>query len=562
MRTFRRESLLYLLALLLGLAIRLIALGSLPLMDNEARWALQALGVAQGSRPAIGSQPAYVVLTAVLFFTYGGGTNFLARLVPALVGSALVLAPSLFRDRLKPRPAVILSFCLALEPGLVAISRQAGSSILAVTFLLLAWGLWRSKRLAWAGICAGLALLSGAALWEGLLILGLTWLVLRAWEHAAPAGSQPMQRGLSLTALWYALGTIVIGGSLFFLAPSGLSGWLSGVPEYILGWVHPSAVPAGLMLFSLLAYQPLGLILALVAAVRGWVQASQRIMRLSLWLLVGLLIAAFYPAHQLGDLAWMLIPLWALASLELARNLNVNPSERRDVLGVLAVSVVILVFAWLNFVALLQSPVPSQESTLRMGIVFGSLFVLGLSLALVAVGWSARIARGGGIWALVAALGLYSVSALMSAAGLRTLPDGVDLWASGPSSPEAGLLLSSVNDMSDWSDKNIDAQSVTISGVDSPALVWLLRDHSVHAQAVLDPAAQPPMVITANQDNPVLAAAYRGQSFVWQRQPAWNQTGFGDWLQWLPFHQVAEQSESVILWVRSDLFIDSTAPKP
>src|SRR5512135_1605242 len=147
MRTFRRETLLYLLALVLGLALRLIALGSLPLTDNEARWALQALGVAQGARPVLGSQSAYTLLTAVFFIIYGGASNFLARLVPALAGSALVLAPALFRDRLKPRPAVILSFCLAFEPGLVALSRQAGSSILAVAFLLLAWGLWRGKHL-------------------------------------------------------------------------------------------------------------------------------------------------------------------------------------------------------------------------------------------------------------------------------------------------------------------------------------------------------------------------------------------------------------------------------
>ena len=571
MRTFRRETLLYTLALVLGLAVRLIQLGTLPLSDLEARWALQALGVAQGTGPALGSQPAYVVLTALLFYAYGGGTNFLARLVPVLVGSALVLAPRLFRQRLKPRPAVVLAFCLALEPGLVALSRQAGSSILAVTFLLFAWGLWERKQIAWAGVCAGSALLSGAALWQGLLILGLTWAILQAWTRTGGAATSPRPespattlgppRGL-LTALLYALGTIVIGGSLFFLAPSGLSAWLSGVPEYIGGWVRPSGVPGGLMLFSLLAYQPLGLILALVATVRGWIRGSLRVMRLSLWMVIALLVAVFYPAHQLGDLAWMLIPLWALASLELTRSLDIAPAERRDVLGVVAVSFLILVFAWLNFLGLIQSLVPSQEASLRGIVLFGSLFVLVVSLLLVAVGWSARIARFGAVWGLAAALGLYSFSALMSAAGLRNLPDGVDMWRPGGSLPEADLLLSSVNDMSDWSDTSIHSQPVSIVGLDSSALTWLLRERPLQGRDVLDPAAQPPMVITLNQDNPALAAAYRGQSLVWRRTPLWAQTGLGDWLHWLPFHQISQQSETIILWVRSDLFIDSTAPKP
>jgi hypothetical protein len=70
------------------------------------------------------------------------------------------------------------------------------------------------------------------------------------------------------------------------------------------------------------------------------------------------------------------------------------------------------------------------------------------------------------------------------------------------------------------------------------------------------------MLITINQDNPMLDPRYRGQNFVWRRTPLWDQATFSDWLQWLTFHQVAQQSETVILWTRSDLFIDSTAPKP
>jgi hypothetical protein len=571
MRTFRRETLLYVLALGLGLAVRLIQLGTLPLSDLEAKWALQALGVAQGTAPALGSQPAYIMLTAVFFYAYGGATNFLARLVPALIGSALILAPGLFRQYLKPRPAVILAFCLALEPGLVALSRQAGSTILVLTFLLFTWGLWERKQIPWAGVCAGLALLSGAALWEGLVVLALTWAIPQAWARSAraaspagqaPAPPEPSRQTVLLPALWYALGTIVVGGSLFFLAPGGLSAWLSGLPEYISGWVHPSAVPGGMILFSLLAYQPLGLILALIATVRGWIQGSLRVMRLSLWMVIALLVALFYPAHQLGDLAWMLIPLWALASLELARSLNVHPAERRDVLSVIAISFLILVFAWLNFLGLVQAPTPSQDASLRTVVLVGSLFVLGVSLLLVAVGWSARIARYGAVWGLAAALSVYSFSALMGAAGLRILPDGVDMWRAGGSFPEADLLLASVNDMSDWSNTSIHSQPVTIVGIDSPALTWLLHERPVQGRDVLGPAAQQPMVITVSEDNPTLDVSYRGQSFVWRRTPLWAQTGFGDWLQWLPFHQISQQSETIILWVRSDLFIDSSAPKP
>src|SRR5512139_1626650 len=175
MRTFRRETALYLLALLIGTLVRLIGLGALPLSDLESRWALQALDISNGIRPTLGSQPAYVVLTSALFYALGGATNALARLIPALTGSAMILIPILFRERLKPRAAVILALALALEPGLAAISRQAGSPIMALGFALAAWGFWEKRLVPWAGACAGLALLSGSLLWPGLLGLAITW---------------------------------------------------------------------------------------------------------------------------------------------------------------------------------------------------------------------------------------------------------------------------------------------------------------------------------------------------------------------------------------------------
>jgi len=566
MRRFRYEPVLYGLAFILALTIRVIKLGALPLTDAEARWALQALGVAQGTQPALGSQPAYILLTSVLFYGLGAGTNFLARLVPALTGSAIVLVPGLFTHRLKPRASVILAFLLALDPGLVALSRQAGSSVLAVTFSLLAWGFWENRRAAWAGIFAGLALLSGPVLWAGLLGLALTWaigqaLYIRRSPTTSPEGIHPAPGAWS-TALWFAVGTIVVAGTLFFLAPNGLGAWASALPDYVAGWFTPSGIPIGLMLFSLIAYQPLGVLLALVAAARGLRKGSRRIMRLSLWLLVALFVALFYPARQISDLAWMLIPLWSLSALELARDLSVRSDERREVLGVVALTVLILAFVWINFLGLLQTSAPSPDATLRTWLLFGSFFLLFISLMLVAVGWSIRSALLGAIWGLTAALGIYSFSAMTGAAGLRVIPDAVDLWRPGGNLPESDLLQLTIDQVSDWSLKNVNAQPVTIVGIDSPSLQWLLRGHTVSKTAALDVSSEPPIVITPDQNNPALVAHYRGQNFVWRQNPMWDQTGLSDWIRWLGFHQVLQNPQKVIVWVRSDLFIDSAAPKP
>jgi hypothetical protein len=565
MRTFRHQTALYIAAFVLALAVRLIKLGAPPMTDIEARWALQALGVVQGAHPALGSQPAYILLTSVFFFLYGAGTNFLARLVPALAGSALVLVPWLFRDRLKPRPSLILAFMLALDPGLTALSRQAGSSILAVTFLLFAWGLWEQRQNRGAGVLAGLALLSGTWLWSGVLALALAWAISKGMERKSKTESVPLaarrERSEWLTGLWFAIGTIILGGSLFFLSPNGLSAWLSALTDYIRGWAQPSGVSAGLMLFSLAAYQPLGLILAIPTIVRGWSQGSRRVIRLSVWMLVALFLALFYPAHQVGDLAWMLIPLWSLAALELAHSSNVLPEERGEVLGIAGLIVLILVFIWLDFLALAQGSSPDQV-TLRTWLMLGSFFLLVVSILLVAVGWSIRVARFGAVLGLTAFLGVYSFSALTGAAGLRVTPDAVEIWSPDNSLPQSGLLLTTVDQISDWSDKNINSQPVTIAGIDSPAFKWLLRGHTLNVVSTLDTATSPPIVITTDKADPALAAGYRGQSFIWRQTPLWSQAHFSDLINWASFHQIPVSNETLIVWVRSDLFIDSTAPKP
>jgi hypothetical protein len=562
MKPFRHQTALYILAFLLALAVRLIRLGTWTLTDTEARWALQALSVAQGAHPALGSQPAYVLLTTIVFFFYGGGTNFWARFVPALAGSFLVFVPFLFRERLKPRPSLILAFFLALDPGLVALSRQAGSSILAVTFVLFAWGFWQRKQSRLAGVFAGLALLSGASLWEGLLGLGLAWAILQMIEKRGKteSASSPA-RSEWLSALWFGIVTLLVGGTLFFLVPNGLSAWLSSLPEYLSGWTRSSGISAGMMSFSLIAYQPAAVILGLIATVRGWMNGSRRVMRLSIWMLVAFLLALFDPFHQVSNLVWMLIPLWSLAALELAHAVNILPEERRQVIGVAGLNVFILFFVWLQFLSTTTLTIPSSEATDRIWLLFGSLALLVICVLLVAVGWSARSARLGATWGVAVALGIYSFGAMLGAANMRVTL-GQEMWTADQTPAQADLLLRVANEMSDWSKDNISAQPITIVGIDSPALEWLLRGHSISTVSALEASASPPLAITMNQNNPALAAGYRGESFVWRQGSLWDNAAASDWMRWLVYHQMPQSTETIIFWVRNDLFLDTKGTKP
>ena len=577
---FKNEGWLYGLAFLIALGFRLFQLGASPLTDSEATLALQALQIAQGKAPLLGSQPAYILFTSILFAVINA-TNFMARLVPALAGSTLVFAPYFLREKIKPRPALILAFLIAIDPGLVALSRQASGTMLAVAFLLFAWAMWRMRRLVPAGIFAGLALLSGPSLWAGLFVLGLTWLFLQGMEAkprpAETTDQSPVSGSLvsnlhSSTlelrpALLALLVTLLFGGTLFFLSPNGLSAWLSALPDYLSGWIAPSSMSSGRVLLTFLAYEPLGVFLAILSLIRGYRTKSRRILRLGLWLGVALLLAIFY--RQASALVWAILPLLTLAALELSRALNIFAEERFEVGVVVLALMILLVYIWFDVSKIAMDPVsnlaatalPFFGRTIQLAgasymVLLGAFLIMILCVSFVAFGWSVRTAWLGTTWALVIYLGIYSLAAAWGASGLR-YPTGVELWSSDPAPAQPELLLASVDDVSEFSLGHDTSQPVIVMGIDSPALEWVLRGRPVELVSTLDPQVAPPIVITPVMSDLGLPAAYRGQDFIWRQRPRWQEMQNPEWIRWLVFRQLTREDETIVLWVRDDLFPDA-----
>lgn len=589
----KNEGWLYGLAFLVAAGFRIIQLGASPLTDSEAALALQSLAIARGTSPILDPQPGYILLTAVLF-AITEATNFLARFVPALSGSALVFLPFFFRDKLKPRAALILAFFIAFDPGLVALSRQAHGTSLAVAAMFFSWALWRQRRLIPAGIAAGLALLSGPSIWSGLLTLGLTQLFLKGTDSKSSAASRDPSESAAHTSTtaeppvldsqvsmpptsnagslsWISLrpsvtslvATLLLGGTLFFIVPNGLSAWLSSIPAYFIGWVTESAASPGRILFTFLAYEPLGIFLAGLAVVRGLRTKSKRITRLVLWLGVSLLLAVFY--RQPAELAWVIMPLLVLSALELSNALNVRRSERTEAGLVALAAVILMVFVWFNIAGIALDPYAQVSTTVpffgelqnpRSLVLIGSFALIAVFGALVAFGWSAHIARIGITWSFAACIGVYSLGAAWGASGLRN-PGGVELWTTDLKPLQADLLIASVEEVSEFSLGHVLSQPVMLTGIDSPALEWALRNHPVEAVSALDPQVAPPLLITPILDDPGLPSAYRGQDFTWRQRPQWEILQGADWLKWIVYRQLPVENETVILWARDDLFPDA-----
>jgi hypothetical protein len=570
------ETLLYLLAFALALVLRLVHLGTAPLNDFEANWALQAWDTIQGNKPILGPQPAYVIITSALFFLVSG-LNALARLFPAVAGSLLVFLPWLLKPytagslQLK-RAGVILAFFLALDPGLVALSRTAGSLMPALSFSLLTLGCLAARKPRLAGILGALALLSGPALLEGLLGLGLAWLAARLLALAGWLNPPEIYQQAESTAspfawkktLYFGLGTFLVLGTGLLIVPQGLAAFASTISAYLTGWVTPTGVPTLRLLSALVFYQPLAIVFGLAGALIAWINLNKPApgffygRLLSLWALMALFAAIIYPGHEVSSAAWALVPLWGLASLSLA-GLFPETEENFSVSAALGHAGLITFFLVLAGHNLLRLESLGASPILYAAVIGGILLMGAIVTVLVLAGWSLKTALWGLSWGITVVL-----LVLMFSFSWKTIflyPNGAnELWTNGPAAGQLNELVDTVTDLSWWNKSQPHEIDVVVTS-DAPSLRWALRffQNAQYKTTVSSPDAPSIIITDGSQQSLSLSTSYRGQDLVLRETPAWTGVVPVDLIRWVAFRQAPKSTETLILWARNDLFPGSNA---
>ena len=278
---------------------------------------------------------------------------------------------------------------------------------------------------------------------------------------------------------------------------------------------------------------------------------------------MSLLLAVFY--RQPGELAWAILPLLALTALELSRGLNIFPSERLEVGIVTTALLILLTYIWFDISAIGLDPFNQFVTSIpllgsvhnpRYAILYGAVAILVACIAFVAFGWSGRTAWLGSTWAFIIFFTIYTLAAAWGASGLRN-KNGVELWTLDQKPADANLLLATVKNVSEYSLGHDDSQPVTVMGIDSPALEWLLRDHAVKLVSALDPQSTPPMIITPPINDLNLPSAYLGEDFTWRQRVQYESMQLPEWWRWLVNRQLPRENEIVVLWARDDLFPDA-----
>jgi hypothetical protein len=545
----------------LALGVRLFNLGIAPLSEFEAEWGMQAFEAAKGAAVQVGSQPLYVLLTSLLFEAFGSA-EFLARLLPAVVGSLVIWLVYEFRQEVGRTAALILAVALALDAGLVAVSRYAGGPVLAVVFGLGAIAFWKRGRFAWAGIMGGLALLSGPQFFTGAAALALAWTLYQFVREGRQSGANfeiRLAPAALRSAALSALAAVLIAGTLFLQQPQGLAGMVASASAYFSGWRVSSGVAPLQVGAALIVYHPVALLFGGLGIVSAISSQSNLKRWLSVWFIAGLGLALIYPARQVGDLVWALIPLWTLAAIQLASLLAQVRYESIATWGQAGLTTLLAVFLWLNIAIFSRlDPLVFQEQYLQSIYMILGIAAFGIfATFLIAYGWSVVAARGGLVLASLAVLGVYSLAAMWGAAH-RPERLGVELWTPQPSSGQDALFGETLASISEWRVGNRFDIDI-VSQVDNDSMRWALR---LFPEARFDPRLElgevPSIIITdGDGSEPQLASGYRGQSFAWQVSQDWSaQRQTTDWLRWLFYREGPSNTAHVILWARADLFPD------
>lgn len=534
--TFSIETLLYLLILLLAMGLRFADLGVAPLTEFEAQNALSAHSLAIGGSPELGEQPGYVLLTGPVFSLLGSN-EFVARLLPAIFGLALVSLPYFWRELLGQKVCLLLSFGLALDPGMVAVSRLASGHIFSISAGLIALTAWQYYRPIAAGIFTSIALLASPLIFFGLIPVFLIWLTLQRKPNWDTGQSRPFFISIVIS--------FVLGATLFLRVPEGLGAFGSTLLAFANGFTRPG-VPVTEIGLAVLGYGLPALVFGLFGALNAW-RNNQSIGRLvSLFALFSLLLILVYPGRQVAGLLWVIIALWGLVAMQVAHYISLPKNDLRVALGEGGLMLLLGVFFGIALTKLASN---------YSDFVYVAAFTLGLAILatiLIAFGWSRVGATYGFVWALLLFSALFMLSA--SSRFLRKgTTDANDLWGPGPAAGSGDVLAESLHDLSVLYEGQADELAVDLR-TDDAVLAWELRNLP---EANSSAGSNPPLIITSAENvQSAEFAEYRGQSFAVNVQRAW-QGWPPNFFAWLFYGQAPTQTQQVILWARVDLFPDA-----
>ncbi|MBI3537719.1 MAG: glycosyltransferase family 39 protein [Chloroflexi bacterium] len=558
-----------------SLCWRLFALGDAPLASDEARQALAAWNFLRGVPDAyVGSSLLYVGSSLpftgdFVLFALFGASDSVARVLPALFGSALVLAPLFFRRELGQVGAVIASVLLVFSPSLLFFARTADAAILALTCALYAVVCARIyfehanvRALNLAALFAALALLAGSELW--IFIFAISIVLFAKLQRGEKFDLTEKYADLARAGLLF-LVTFVGAGTILFLRRDGLGAAIDALGNWFrLG--NPANI-----LGMLALYEPLILLggVAGIAQTIRVARASENYFQVSLAgaIVLTFLLNSFGLFRQSAQIVNLIAPLIFFAArwigdwvMRIMNALSEWEEERATLTAQAALFLLASVLIIFVYFVL-------AEFTARGNVVAFDFFTrgveggnsTGLLIVLLAFGAMGAVAlmaiASVGVWRaqnIATALIIFwlSVWSVRQSAMLNFLPRNVnELYVDRAASSNVRDLMRDVADISRWRANDTRTLNLNVDESLGAIAAWNLRDQ-VNAKIIAHPALDPQTqaeLLSINAPAPAPAWIFqRYQLEILRGAPPTN------FLRWLIFRDGGVASyTSAVLWAPS-----------
>jgi uncharacterized protein (TIGR03663 family) len=559
-------------ALYIGLGLVALALrtGGLGTRTMDAPEASQALAAWQPWAGPATHSPLLFFANLITFALFAGSEAW-ARIWPALFGTALALAPMLFRRWLGRMGALITVAFLALSPTTLYYSRYvsgdvivAAGSLYALAGVLHFVRTHQARHAVLAVVALALMVTAGPSAYAVILI-ALSFVALLAlgsrsgytrtgWERLI-AGGRALSADPGLPgrlALLFAVLVVLIGTALLLYFAA-----FQSVADLFSVWIGQIAPVAGgapwyYHFQMLLFYEPLILVFGLAGIFLAFRQRDLFSSFLTYWTVVAIYAYTLFGGKTSGDLLVALIPLAMLAGLAAGRLIDrVIEYGTWDVEGVyLAIAGPIAVYMYLQVAAFAQAGQLPYLWLLGAGIVLaillwvGYLFWVGPAAAVRSVGLAVLIAL-----LLVTCDVAWRVNYIDPS-------NPVEIIAQAPAHSALNTLRASLEQLSAWRIGDKYELPVNVVSLDEPALRWILRDfRTVRYTSVVKTDAGDPAFITADsQPGESMPEGYHGQRFALRSRWTLQDLRGVDLANWWLYRKPATPvtTQFVVLWAKND----------
>lgn len=505
--------------LIAGILLRFVGLGEVPLSESEARLAYHVFHPEE--TPLI-SAPLYTAITSILFWFFGA-TNFLARFFPALMGTLLIFLPLFLEKERQDGSALWIAFWLAIDPALIAVSRQVNLQIiLLTTFLFSLVFLWK-KKFSQGFFWGLLAVFSSPLIFHLIIPVFLSILIAIYLFGMTPTKIQWKEFSGKKGWLIFLVVTLLI--SAFMIVPKNLGLWTNFLPEYLQAWKTPTGLSFPQILYALVGYE-LSLVFFAFLGFFNFFKKSLSLKVISLTAGIVFLWVLIFPGKEIIDLIFPIPFLAYLAGTQFKSMLH-GLSEKNYLSYILGAILIAILF---YISQIIVRGVPAENIFMKVLPIVIPILLASILTMIVAWETTLSTALNGIYWAVGVFLIFISVFSVFR---ITSPQNYKELWISSGQIQEEKAMRAFLQDVEQWR-KDHATPLIVVSPSTEFAWRWFFRDYQVASSGVDSlKIVSPDIAVLPFENVPNDLGGYRGRSFRATQQVIWNLLSPEEWFNWL-----------------------------